>query len=224
MAKLVVTIDGPAGSGKSTMARRLAERIGAGFLDTGAMYRAVTLAAMQAEIDLASEKAMLAVIDETDFDFRIRDNQTRVSINGRDVTEAIRSQSVTANSRYAASAPLVRQRLVTMQRKVADDHERIVTEGRDQGTVAFPGADCKIYLTADVAERARRRALELRQKGETVDVAALQREIEQRDRRDMTRTNGPLKKAEDAVEVDTTGLSIEQVVDRLVELVEQKCC
>ncbi|MHC4743415.1 MAG: (d)CMP kinase [Planctomycetota bacterium] len=222
MAKLLITIDGPAASGKSTVARLLAEEIGARFLDTGAMYRAVTLAAMNAGTDMTDENEMLEIIAASNFEFEAKGGKTQVRLDGRDVTELIRRPDVTANSRYAASAPKVRARLVQMQREQAEKHARIVTEGRDQGTVAFPDADYKIFLTADPEERARRRQAELTEAAQKQNIEQTRRAIEARDKSDRDRQVGPLTPAEDAVIVDTTRMNIRQVVDRVVEIVENK--
>jgi cytidylate kinase len=218
----VVTIDGPAGSGKSTVARLLAKKLGAAFLDTGAMYRAVTLAVMQNGIELTDPKQLAGVLDETKFDFIIDDNQMKVMIGGVDVTEQIRAPLVTANSRYIADAPEIRSRLVEMQRGFAGEHRRVVTEGRDQGTVAFPDAKVKFYLTADVKTRAQRRMKELDGKDD-VSLDGLIRSIQKRDEKDSQRSVGPLKPADDAVHVDTTDLNIEQVVDVLLSKVRKVC-
>ena len=223
MANLVVTIDGPAGSGKSTVARQLARRLGAAFLDTGAMYRAVTLAAMRAGIDLENEAAMLAVMRDSRFAFDAADGAMRVRLDGEDVSDAIRRPDVTANAKHAARAPKVRAALVEMQRAFAAEHEQIVTEGRDQGTVAFSDARYKFYLTAEAAERARRRYAELQASGETQSVDEIQRAIEQRDRSDEQRSVGPMKPAADAIVVDTTELTIEGMVERLLECMEKLC-
>jgi len=220
---LIVTIDGPAASGKSTVARLLAEKLNASFLDTGAMYRAVTLASMQAGVDLSDEAQLIEVAGTHDFQFSVKTGKMTASIDGTDVTEQIRSPRVTANARHIASAPKVREKLVRMQRQFAADHQNIVTEGRDQGTVAFGDADIKFYLTADSAERARRRHAELEVKGDDSSLAQIQRDIEERDKSDRGRTVGPLKPAEDAIVVDTTNLSIEQVVEKLLKFVKEKC-
>ncbi len=220
MAKLVITIDGPAASGKSTMARLLAERIGASFLDTGAMYRAVTIAAMQAGIDMADERKLLDVLEKNKFGFDIKNSVMTASVNGADVTEQIRRPEVTENVHYVASAGKLREKLVGMQRKFAANHEKIVTEGRDQGTVAFADADIKFFLTATVAERARRRFAELQAKGEQVNLQQVEKDIKQRDKRDRDRMVGPLKPAPNAIIVDTTDLTIEQVVQKLLDYVK----
>ena len=222
MADLIVTIDGPAASGKSTVARLLAHKLGASFLDTGAMYRAVTLAAMQAGIDLSDEKKLLGVTQTCEFQFSVKEGKMMVCIDNIDVTEQIRRPQVTANSRYLASAPKVREKLVQMQRQFATDRQKIVTEGRDQGTVAFGDADIKFYLTADLAARARRRQAELRAKGGDQSLEQIQRDIEERDKRDRNRAVGPLRPARDAIVVDTTDLSIGEVVDKLLCYVKEE--
>ncbi|HCO95794.1 MAG TPA: (d)CMP kinase [Phycisphaerales bacterium] len=223
MADLIITIDGPAASGKSTAARLLAKKLGASFLDTGAMYRAVTLAAMRAGVDLSDEQKLLDITRTCEFQFSVKAGKMTVCIDGADVTEQIRSPEVTANARYIAAAPGVREKLVQMQRQFATGQKKIVTEGRDQGTVAFGDADIKFYLTADSAERARRRQAELRDKGAGESLEQIQRAIEQRDKSDERRAAGPLKPAEDAIVVDTTNMSIEQVVEKLAGYIKEKC-
>ena len=154
MMRFVITIDGPAASGKSTAARLLAEKLNAAFLDTGSMYRAVTLAAMDAGVDLADEILLIDVFDNISFVFEPSNKGMLVKINDRDVTEKIRDPKVTANARFIAASPEARRRLVGMQRQFAQMHPKIVTEGRDQGTVAFPDADVKFFLVASLDERA----------------------------------------------------------------------
>ena len=222
MADLIVTIDGPAASGKSTVAQLLAEKLGASFLDTGAMYRAVTLAAMQAGIDMSDDEKLLSVLDNSEIEFAVKKGQMTVSIDGVDVTEQIRGPKVTANARYIASLVKLRERLVRMQRQFAAVEEKIVTEGRDQGTVAFPDAYIKFYLTAKAAERARRRQAELVAKGGDEGLEQIQKAIEERDRIDRSRAVGPLRPADDAIVVDTTDLSIEEVVQKLLEYSGQR--
>ncbi len=223
MSELVVTIDGPAGSGKSTVARLLAERLGATFLDTGAMYRAITLAAVRDGVELSDERQLLQVAARHRFDFEAARGKMLVSLDGQDVTEAIRDSDLTAKVRFAAAAPRVREQLVAMQRAFATKHTRIVTEGRDQGTVVFPDANVKFYLTAEATERARRRQAELQDKGIEADLRQVQQAIEARDRSDESRAVGPLKPAPDAVVIDTTDLSISEVVDRVFRCVEERC-
>ena len=223
MPELVVTIDGPAGSGKSTVARLLADRLDATFLDTGAMYRALTLAAVRDGVELRDEEQLVAVADRHRFGFEAAQGKMLVSIDGQDVTEAIRDNALTAQVRFAAAAPRVRERLVEMQRAFAARHARIVTEGRDQGTVVFPEANVKFYLTADVRERARRRKAELEAKGLPADLEQIRQAIEARDRSDENRAVGPLRPAPDAVTIDTTDLSVAEVVERAYRYVEERC-
>jgi cytidylate kinase len=223
MSDLIITIDGPAASGKSTAARLLARKLSASFLDTGAMYRAVTLAAMRAGIDLNDEQKLFEITRKCDFQFSEQAGKMTVHIDGSDVTEQIRSPDVTAKARYIAVAPRVREQLVQMQRQFAAGRHKIVTEGRDQGTIAFGDADIKFFLTADLAERARRRQAELQTKGDNQSLVQIQEAIEQRDKSDQDRAVGPLKPAEDAIVVDTTNMSIEQVVEKLTGYVKEKC-
>jgi len=221
MNRLVITIDGPAGSGKSSTAKLLAAKLNASFLDTGAMYRAVTLAAMQKNCDFNNLTQLENIIDSTNFEFRVKDGVMAVKINGSDATEKIRDPKVTANVHYIASQASLRGRLVKLQREFAVNSEKIVTEGRDQGTVVFPDANLKIFLTADNAERAKRRAAELSQNGYKVDISNLQKEIENRDLQDTSRKVAPLAAAKDAVLIDTTNFTLEQVVEKILELVKK---
>jgi len=223
MANLIITIDGPAASGKSTMARLLAERLGASFLDTGAMYRAVTLAALQAGVDMNNEEELLSILETSEFRFAVKEGKTTVCIDGVDVTEQIRGSEVTTNARHIASSAKLREKLVAMQRQFAAGEDKIVTEGRDQGTVVFPDADVKFYLTAETVERARRRQNELRAKGENKRLEQIQRAIEERDKSDESRAVGPLKPAGNAIVVDSTDLSIEEVVEKVLGFVKEKC-
>lgn len=214
---MIVTIDGPAGAGKSTVAKSLAERLGFGFLDTGAMYRAVALAALRRGL-ATQDAARWADLARR---VQVRFQDQRVLLDGEDVSDAIRTSQVTAHVRYAADNPQVRQHLVRLQQDIGRTGD-IVTEGRDQGTVVFPHAECKIFLTATPEERARRRVHDLQQRGETPSLDDVLAQQLQRDERDCRRAVGPLVRAQDAVEVVTDGLSIEQVVDRLVEIVNSR--
>ncbi|OHB55458.1 MAG: cytidylate kinase [Planctomycetes bacterium GWF2_50_10] len=216
MATLVITIDGPAASGKSTLAKLLAQKLGAYFLDTGAMYRAVTLAAMKKAIPLADSAAISKMMDNTDFEFSVENGHAKAMVDGVDISEKIRDPQITENVHFVASAPLLRSRLVEMQRKFAAAHQRIVTEGRDQGTVAFPNADVKFFLTADSAERARRRQTELDAKGAAQQIETTAQAMAKRDSSDQNRTVGALVPAIDAIMIDSTGLSIEQVLETML--------
>ncbi len=223
MARLVVTIDGPAASGKSTVARLLAEKLNAAFLDTGAMYRAATLAAMQAKADLANQQQVLDAMADTEFKFTAASRGMLVEISGIDVTDEIRDPQVTANARYISALAPARRRLVEIQRRFAGKYDKIVTEGRDQGTVAFPDAGVKFFLTAGLDERTRRRQAELKAKGIEQATEQVRQAIQKRDASDESRTVGPLKPADDAIVVDTTDLTIEQVVEKLFACVQKKC-
>lgn len=214
--KLVITIDGPAASGKSTVARQVAARLKIAFLDTGAMYRAVTLAALQADAALEDQSALERIMDAQQFGFHVQENGLGVTLNGRDVSEQIRDPHVTAHVRYLANAPGIRARLVKLQRAFAEQQTGIVTEGRDQGTVAFPDAALKIFLTADPAERARRRLAELEAKGLRQDFEQMKQAVVERDRGDQQREVGPLKPAPDAIHVDTTSMTLDEVVETIL--------
>lgn len=217
MSDLVVTIDGPAGSGKSTIAKLLAEELGAAFLDTGAMYRAVTLAAMRKGKDLSDSAELMDLLQKTEFDFAIENGQMSITIDGVDVSEEIRDPQVTIKVRHIASDAAMRKELVAMQRSLAKKQKMVVTEGRDQGTVVFGDADFKFFLTAELTERARRRREQLLETGEDVDIEQLQEQIKIRDASDQSRTTGPLVVAKDAILIDTTGMSIKEVVENLIE-------
>jgi cytidylate kinase/pantoate ligase/cytidylate kinase len=213
---MIITIDGPAGAGKSSIARRLAERLGFAFLDTGAMYRAVTLAALRCGLGPNDDEAIARLAEDLTIDF----DGTRTLLDGEDVSLAIRTPEVTAAVSLAADNVAVRERLVELQQQIAADRD-IVTEGRDQGTVAFPHADCKIFLTASREERARRRHEELVSRGEAVTYDEVLAQQDERDRRDAMRPVGALLKAADAVEVLTDGLSPDEVEERLEAIVAQ---
>lgn len=214
---MIVAIDGPAGAGKSSAARALARRLGFRFLDTGAMYRAVALAGLRQEIDWQDGLALAKLARQVE----IQLPGERVLLNGIDVTHEIRTLAVTSVTHYPANNPAVREHLVALQRQLAADRQ-VVTEGRDQGTVVFPHAECKIFLTASPAERARRRLRDLKEHGETVSYEEVLSDQNERDRRDANRAVGPLKPADDAIEFNTDGLSPDEVVDGLEALVRAR--
>ncbi len=211
----VVAIDGPAGAGKSTVARRVAKRLGYAFLDTGAMYRAATWRALHLGVALTDDDALAKVALEMNLD--MTDGRT-IRVDGADVSEAIRTPEVTRNIHYLADNPAVREVIVAQQRRIASARPT-VAEGRDMGTIVFPEAVCKIYLDATPEERAKRRLGDLESAGHEVDPDELAREIRDRDERDRNRTVAPLRPADDAIEVDTTGMTPDETVDAIVALV-----
>ncbi len=213
---MIVAIDGPAGAGKSSVSRSLAQRLGFQFLDTGAMYRTVALAALERGLGDGDEAEVARMTERLQLDF----SGDRVLLDGRDVTAEIRTSRVSAAVYLAADNPEVREKMVDLQRKIAGERDT-VTEGRDQGTVAFPHAECKIFLTATPQERARRRHAELEARGEEINLKEVLAQNAARDLRDSTRHVGRLVKAEEAVELYTDGMTTEQVIDRLEEIVRQ---
>ena len=214
---MIIAIDGPAGAGKSSAAKTLAQRLGFRFLDTGATYRAVALAGLRRKIDWNDESGLARLARQAE----IALPGDRVLLDGQDVTHEIRTLVVTSHTHYPANNAAVREHLVELQRRVAAG-QNVVTEGRDQGTVVFPAAECKIFLTASPKERARRRLLDLEEHGETVTFEEVLADQNERDRRDASRDVGPLKPAPDAVEFNTDGLSPAEVVERLEVLVRAR--
>ena len=213
---MIVTIDGPAGAGKSSVARAVADRLGFQFLDTGSMYRAVAWAGLQSGIALDDQDALARTAQNVQIDFR----DDSVFVDDVDVTLEIRTPEVTAAVKHAAANGSVRQLLVQQQRRVAAAVENLVTEGRDQGSVVFPNADCKIFLTATPEERAKRRYRELVRGGAETTYPEVLRLQNQRDASDQARTIAPLVKPEDATEVYTDGMTQEQVINHLVWIIQ----
>ena len=213
---MIVTIDGPAGTGKSTVARVLAERLGFEFLNTGAMYRAVAYACLKRQIEVENA----SVVGELTGKLEILFARNRLLLDGEDITEPIRGQEVTLAASIVAANPVVRERLVDLQRR-AGQGTNLVTEGRDQGTAVFPDAECKFFLTASPEERAIRRQRELQAKGEMIPLQELLAQQELRDHRDESRDCSPLKPAADAVLVDTTKMSLDEVLAHLEQLVHR---
>jgi cytidylate kinase len=214
---MIITIDGPAGAGKSSVARLLAQRLGYLFLDTGAMYRAVTLAAMSRNVAWDDPDAVARLVDQIDLSLA----DDRVWLDGQDVTRRIRDADVTNNTRHVANNPAARARLVTWQRRLATDRD-VVTEGRDQGTVAFPHAECKFFLTASSRRRAERRFEERRARDDAASLEQILRDQDRRDADDEAREVGRLMPAADAVLVDTDAMNLEQVVEELLRHVRQR--
>lgn len=214
MKKLVVAIDGPAGAGKSTVAQLAAKELGYTYIDTGAMYRAVAWKVLQQGGEVTDEK-ILAVIPDIDVDLSYENGKTTVRVDGQDVTGKIRTPEVSHIVSQVAALGPVREKMVDLQRKMAE-RGGVLMDGRDIATNVLPGADVKIYLTASIAERANRRYKELREKGLAVNLADIEHDIAARDKADMEREISPLVQAEDATLLDTTGMTIPEVVARII--------
>jgi CMP/dCMP kinase len=215
--RVVVAIDGPAGAGKSTIARRLAEKLGFTYIDTGAMYRAVALWALRQGVDSHDMHRMEQLALAAD----IKLTPGKIHLNGEDVSEAIRAPEVSNGASRVAVLSGVRRALVAKQRAIGE-RSSVVMEGRDIGTVVFPDADVKIFLDARLEERVRRRLLEEQAKGTTIDESALAKQMNERDRRDSTRADAPLTQAPDAVYLDSTALNIDEVEEAILKIVRAR--
>jgi len=215
-----VVFDGPAGVGKSTIAKAIAQKLGYAYVDTGAMYRAVTLFALENNIaiDAANQQALLDLALTDKFRFTFVGSTVRIHFGSRDLTEAIRSLKVTRNVSYIAALPLIRMGLRNIQRELAAS-SNVVMEGRDIGTAVLPNASYKFFLTARTEVRAQRRFLEFKDKGISIAVEEIQRDIEVRDKLDSTRAHSPLLKADDAIEIDTSDLSTDEVIDLILSYI-----
>nr|WP_233531120.1 (d)CMP kinase [Paenibacillus alkalitolerans] len=216
-SKINVAIDGPAGAGKSTVARMVAERLGYVYVDTGAMYRAVTLKALREGVPDDERERLTALAEKTDIRLVVHPDGQRVMMDGEDVTEQIRSAEVTSRVSAVAAVPALRSVLVALQRAMAED-KGVVMDGRDIGTNVLPQAEVKVFLTASVRVRAERRWKEIKGKQPGVTLESLMDAIEKRDRSDSERETSPLRRADDAVEIDTSNLHIDEVVDRILAL------
>lgn len=219
---LVIAIDGPAGTGKSSVARGLAKAMGAKYLDTGAMYRIVTLGVLRAGVDPADAAAVAAVAADVELAVGHEPGEDRSFLAGEDVSTEIRGDAVTKAVSAVSAVPAVRTRLVALQRELASTPDNVVVEGRDIGTVVLPDADVKIFLTASAEERARRRNAQNVAAGLPSDYEAVLADVRRRDHLDSTRAVSPLQAAEDAVVVDTSDMNQTEVIAHLTELVEQK--
>ena len=215
---MIVAIDGPAATGKSTSAKLVAQKLGFTYMDTGAMYRCITLSVLRNHISLADEEALQLLIQEMDIHFERTDDNLVVRLNKEDVSTLIRKPEVTSHVSAVSALPQVRNHMVDIQRKIAKNQDCVI-EGRDIGTIVFPKADVKFFLVADDIIRARRRQLDLKAIGEERTIDELVEEICRRDRFDSERSHSPLKKADDAVEVDTSQLTIDEQVDFMVNRV-----
>ena len=213
-----IAIDGPAGAGKSTIAKLLAKKLGILYLDTGAMYRAVGLKAIENGVDVTDETAVKKMLDSTTVDVKSEEGVQHVYLDGKNVTGKIREHRVSKAASDISAVPCVRYKMVDLQREIAARCDTVL-DGRDIGTFVLPNAEYKIFLTASVAERARRRYEELKAKGEECTLESVASDIEKRDYNDSHRALAPLRKADDAVEIDTTDLSIEEVADKITALI-----
>ncbi|MEK7783751.1 MAG: (d)CMP kinase [Candidatus Binatota bacterium] len=216
-----MAIDGPAGAGKSTVAKRLAKELGYAYMDTGAMYRAFAWRVMKEGIDLSDEKKLERVLQDTSIELLEQDGRSSVLLNGVDVTDRIRTPELSQLASRVSTSKIVRERMVELQRDMGS-HGGVVAEGRDIGTVVFPNAEVKVFLDASSEERARRRFEELRSQGREVTVEETLEEMEQRDRRDRERDVAPLRKAEDAVVIDSTQAGVDGVVGRIMQEIKRK--
>ena len=216
-----IAIDGPAGAGKSTIAKLVAGKLGYIYVDTGAMYRAVALALLNAKIDVTDVDAVANEITGIEITICYEDHAQQVYLNGENVTGSLRKEEVGNMASKSSAIPCVREKLLDLQRKLAREND-VVMDGRDIGTNILPNAEVKIYLTASADTRAKRRALEYEQKGEPFDLDQIRKDIIQRDERDMNREVSPLKQAEDAVLVDSSEMGIDQVVDAILDVYNKK--
>lgn len=215
---MIIAIDGPAGAGKSTIAKKVADRLGYIYIDTGAMYRAFTYELLTSSISLSDIEEITKVLEKTNIEFK----NNEIFLNNLNVTNEIRSKNVTANVSAVSAIPQVREKLVNLQRKIASESNSIL-DGRDIGTVVFPNAELKIFLTASVKIRALRRYNELIAKDKNIDINEIEAEIEKRDKLDSSRETSPLIKAADAIEIDTSDLSIDEVANTILKLAEEIC-
>ena len=219
MAK-IITVDGPAGSGKSTVSRLLAKRLKYLYLDTGAMYRAVALQAKRESVDLKDREKISRLCRDLDLHFKTVDGKTRIFLGSEDISAAIRSPEMDMLSSAISAIKEVRQAMTLLQRKMAGQGA-VVAEGRDMGTVVFPDADCKFFVDADSGVRAGRRYRERLERGEAVSMGEVEKELRKRDDQDSTRALAPLVPAKDAVIMDTTNMTVEEVVEKMIKTVEK---
>ena len=226
MRRPIIAIDGPAGSGKSTVAKIVAERLGYTYIDTGAMYRAVAVKSLEAGIPLEEPDRIVELANRLDIKFKTIEGKQHIFVDGDDLTDAIRTPEATRLSSPVSAIPGVRHRLVEIQRQMGAEGG-VVMEGRDIGTYVFPNAEVKAFMTASPEERARRRAKDLESAGIDVDIEKVAADIKERDERDSSRAMAPLKQADDAELIVTDGMSIEEVVNAVIELHNKRignCC
>lgn len=216
-----IAIDGPAGAGKSAIARRVAKALSYIYVDTGAMYRAMALYISQNGISPEDSASISRICGDADISIEYRGGEQVVLLNGKNVNPFLRTEEVSAMASKSSANPDVRKKLVQLQQELARK-QNVVMDGRDIGTVVLPHAECKIYLTASVKERAKRRYLQLKRRGEEVDFDKIEKEIRERDHRDMTRSISPLKQADDAVLVDTSDMTVDEVVKKILQIAREK--
>lgn len=216
-----IAIDGPAGAGKSSIAKLVAQKLSFVYFDTGAMYRTIALYALEHQINPAREEDVVAVLDEIQITLSHEDGEQEIFLNGTNVSKDIRREEVGKNASTVAKYAAVRQKLVSLQQEIAADMD-VIMDGRDIGTVVLPNAEVKIYLTASANVRAKRRYKELQEKGESCDLTQIEKDIIARDEQDMNREISPLRQAEDAVLVDSSNMTIEEVVNCLIDIIKKK--
>lgn len=221
MKRFAIAVDGPAGSGKSTVAKMVARKLGIIYVDTGAMYRTVALHCKQEGISLEDEAAVVASLDGLNMRIQPNEDGQKIFLNEEDVTAKIRTAEIGKGASTVGAYQKVRERMVELQQEMAKELS-VIMDGRDIGTVVLPDAEVKIYLDADAGERARRRVGELEAKGETADFEEIKKMIIQRDYNDMNREHSPLKKAEDAISLDSTGMSIEEVQQAILDITAER--
>jgi CMP/dCMP kinase len=219
--RFIVAIDGPSGAGKSTLAKRVAKEFGLTYLDTGAMYRALALKVLRQGLDLADDLNLSELVGSTDVDLMARDGGVQVFLDGEEVSALIRTPEVSQMASKVSALRIVRQRMLELQRRLGRKGS-VVAEGRDIGTVVFPEAEVKIYLDASTEERARRRFEELRKAGRTVSLEETRREMGERDKRDSERDLAPLRKAENALVIDSSALDARAVAERVIQAIRDK--
>lgn len=221
MKNIAVAVDGPAGSGKSTVAKLIAKNMNIVYIDTGAMYRTVGLYCIENGIDTKNEKAVCSVLDDIKMDIKAQMGGQTIFLNGVDVTSKVRTQEAGRAASDVAVILAVREKLVEIQRNMAKGTS-VIMDGRDIGTNVLPKAEVKIFLNASVEERAKRRVGELLALGENPDFDEVKEQIRKRDENDTNRKHNPLRKAEDAVEIDTTGMTIDEVIDKISDIIREK--
>ncbi|HZA53091.1 MAG TPA: (d)CMP kinase [Candidatus Udaeobacter sp.] len=221
MNRFIVAIDGPSGAGKSTLAKRVAKEFGLTYLDTGAMYRALALKVLRQRLDLADDLNLSELVVSTEIDLIARDGRVQVLLDGEDVSDLIRTPEVSQMASKVSALRIVRQRMLELQRRLGRKGS-VVAEGRDMGTVVFPEAEVKVYLDASTEERARRRFEELRKAGRMVSLEETLREMAERDKRDSERDLAPLRRAENAVVIDSSALDAQAVSERVIQAIRCK--